>query len=164
MYGQTEIIAKKIEGLVVQHINEVEVPIMLPKAYSRDIIPSKKGQVPTPEKAQKWPHLDRINDQLLPLQDDMQLPKGAEATRSDPWKSLDRRFRLMVLQMKRMAIQLVTESSLAKLEILLDSTANSLSRHKQGRWSIPPRSKKDVRTRLFGAMDNQHSLKNTASF
>ncbi len=73
MYGQTEIVTKKIEGLVVQHINEVEAPIMLPKAYSRDIIPSKKGQIPTPEKAQKWPHLDRINDQLLPLQEDMEI-------------------------------------------------------------------------------------------
>ena len=71
MYGQTEIVAKKIEGLVVQHINEVEAPVMLPKAYSRVIIPSKKGQIPMPEKAQKWPHLDLINNQLLPLQEDM---------------------------------------------------------------------------------------------
>lgn len=90
MYGQTEIVAKKIEGLVVQHINKVEAPITLPKAYSRDIIPSKKGQIPTPEKAQKWPHLDRINDQVQEVMEIgilwMQLPNGAEAARSDPWK------------------------------------------------------------------------------
>lgn len=73
MYGQTEIEAKKIEGLVVQHINQAEVSIALPRAYSRDIIPSKKGQIPTPEKAKKWPHLDRIKDKLLPLQEDMEI-------------------------------------------------------------------------------------------
>ena len=73
MYAQTEIVAKKIEGLAVQHINEAEAQIMLPKAYSRDVIPSKKGQIPTPEKAQKWPHLDRVKDQLLPLQEDMEI-------------------------------------------------------------------------------------------
>ena len=73
MNGQTEIEAKKIEGLVVQHINQAGVSIALPKAYSRDNIPSKKGQIPTPEKAQKWPHLDRIKDKLLPLQEDMEI-------------------------------------------------------------------------------------------
>ena len=71
MYGQTEIAVKKIEGLVVQHVNKAEAPIALPKTYSRDVMPSNRSQIPTPEAVSKWLHLARIKDQLLPLQKDM---------------------------------------------------------------------------------------------
>lgn len=73
MYGQTEIAAKKIEDLVVQHISKAEAPITLPKAYSRDVIPPKRSQIPTPEVVNKWPHFGQIKDQLLPLQEGMKI-------------------------------------------------------------------------------------------
>ena len=73
MYGQTEIAVKKIEGLVVQRIDKTEPPIALPKAYSRDSIPSRRDQIPTPEIASRWPQLAEIKDDLLPLQKDMEV-------------------------------------------------------------------------------------------
>ena len=73
MYGQSEIVVKKIEGLIVQHVTKTTAPAALPKAYSRDFIPLKSNQIPTREIASKWPHLRQIKDQLLPLQEDMEV-------------------------------------------------------------------------------------------
>ena len=73
MYGQSEIVVKKIEGLIVQHVTKTTAPVALPKAYSRDFIPLKRNQIPTREIASKWPHLRQIKDQLLPLQKDMEV-------------------------------------------------------------------------------------------
>lgn len=73
MYGQSEIVVKKIEGLIVQHVTKTTAPVALPKAYSRDFIPLKRNQIPTREIASKWPHLRQIKDQLLPLQEDMEV-------------------------------------------------------------------------------------------
>ena len=73
MYGQSEIVVRKIEGLIVQHVTKTTAPVTLPKAYSRDFIPLKRNQIPTREIASKWPHLRQIKDQLLPLQEDMEV-------------------------------------------------------------------------------------------
>ena len=73
MYGQSEIVVKKIEGLVVQRVNKTTAPVALLKANSRDFIPLKRNQIPTPEIASKWTHLEQIKDQLLPLQEDMEV-------------------------------------------------------------------------------------------
>ncbi|XP_067019483.1 uncharacterized protein [Acropora muricata] len=73
MYGQSEIVVKKIEGLIVQHVTKTTAPAALPKAYSQDFIPLKRNQIPTREIASKWPHLRQIKDQLLPLQEDMEV-------------------------------------------------------------------------------------------
>ena len=94
VYGQTEIAVKKIEGLVVQHVNKAEAPIALPKTYSRDVMPSNRSQIPTPEAVSKWLHLARIKDQLLPLQKDigsrdshrMQVSKGNSNLVTSSWE------------------------------------------------------------------------------
>ena len=43
----------------------------LPKAYARDSIPSRKDQIPTPEIADKWPHLKKIKEKISPLNESL---------------------------------------------------------------------------------------------
>ena len=68
MSGKQEISVQKIEGLVVNRVDR-RVEIELPKSYSRDVIPSRKNQIPTPASVDNWPHLRRIRDKLYPYQD-----------------------------------------------------------------------------------------------
>ena len=68
MLGKQEISVQKIEGLVVSRMDR-RVEIQLTKSYSRDVIPSRKNQIPTPETVDQWPHLRRIKDKLYPYQD-----------------------------------------------------------------------------------------------
>ena len=49
MHGDTEIPVQKVDGLMVERFDK-KVKIELPKAYSRDSIPSRRNQVPRPEK------------------------------------------------------------------------------------------------------------------
>ena len=70
MHGRTEIPAKRIEGLVVQRFDE-GTTVVLPRAYSRDSIPSRRDQIPTSETAKKWPHLRGIEDKIPPLQNNI---------------------------------------------------------------------------------------------
>lgn len=53
--------SEKINGLVIRGIKEQE-EIPLPRTYSRDTIPAKRSQIPRPEIAQKWAHLQRNTD------------------------------------------------------------------------------------------------------
>ena len=73
MYGQSDIVLKKIEGLIVQPVTKTTAPVALPKAYSRDFIPLKRNQIPTREIVSKWSLLRQIKDQLLSLQEDMEV-------------------------------------------------------------------------------------------
>ena len=73
MYEQSEIVVKKIEGLIVQPVTKTTAPVALPKAYSRDVIPLKRNQIPTREIASKWPHLRQIKDHFLPLQENVEV-------------------------------------------------------------------------------------------
>ena len=57
--------SQRIDGLVVRGIKEKEA-IPLPRTYTRDDIPPKRSQIPRPETAQKWNHLQKITDQLVP--------------------------------------------------------------------------------------------------
>ena len=57
---------------MVQGDNEA-TSICLPGAYSREDIPAKRGQIPRPETARKWPHLLRIADQLMPYREDVEV-------------------------------------------------------------------------------------------
>ena len=45
----------------------------LPKTYSRDCIPSRNDQIPTPETARKWPHLKRIEGHIAPYDDKLEV-------------------------------------------------------------------------------------------
>ena len=41
--------------------------IILPKTYTRDVIPARRSQIPRHETALKWPHLESIAGHLMPL-------------------------------------------------------------------------------------------------
>jgi hypothetical protein len=73
MHGQTSVPVQRIDGLVVQKLYRSETPIPLPKAYSRETIPSRREQIPTPEIASKWEHLSGIQDQLASLDCSMEI-------------------------------------------------------------------------------------------
>ena len=66
------ITCKRIDGLIVQGVNEVTTA-RLPGAYTRADIPAKRGQIPRPETARDWPHLSRIADQLMPYREDVEV-------------------------------------------------------------------------------------------
>ena len=68
MHGNTEIPVQKIDGLMVQCFDK-KVKIRLPKAYSRDSIPSRRNQIPRSETASIWPHLQRIESKIPPYQE-----------------------------------------------------------------------------------------------
>lgn len=56
MHGSAEIPVRKVDGLIVERFDR-RVQIELPKVYSHDAIPSRRNQIPRPETARKWPHL-----------------------------------------------------------------------------------------------------------
>ena len=66
MLGKEEITVEKTNDLVVKRMARVEVE--LPKVYLRKRIPHQKNQIPTPEVASKWPHLNKIVEKLHPYQ------------------------------------------------------------------------------------------------
>ena len=72
MLGREQIDVNRIEGLIVKRLDE-QVEIELPKTYSRDNIPSRRDQIPTPDIADKWKHLKKIKDKLLPYQKDTEV-------------------------------------------------------------------------------------------
>jgi len=72
MHGRTEIPVQKVEGLMVERFDK-RVQIELPKVYLRDAIPSRRNQIPRPETASRWPHLQRIQDKIPPYQERLEV-------------------------------------------------------------------------------------------
>ena len=68
MLGREEITISRVDGLVVERIDQ-RVQVELPRTYSRDQIPSRRDQIPSPEVAAVWPHLQRIKDNIMPYQE-----------------------------------------------------------------------------------------------
>ena len=66
------IVSQRIGGLVVRNFNR-EVIIQLPRSFSSEKIPARRDQIPRPEAARQWPHMERIADRLMPYQDDMEI-------------------------------------------------------------------------------------------
>ena len=66
------VLSQRIEGLVVRGNNE-KVKIPLPKSYSRSSIPAKQNQIPRPESALNWPHLRRISEKIMPLNEALEV-------------------------------------------------------------------------------------------
>ena len=64
--------SQRIEGLVVLGYNE-ELEIPLPKSYSRSSTPAKKSQIPRPESALNWPHLRKISEMIMPLNEALEV-------------------------------------------------------------------------------------------
>ena len=72
MHGNAEIPVQKVDGLVVERFDK-KVKIELPKAYSRDSIPSRRNQIPRPETASEWPHLQRIENKIFAYQEQLEV-------------------------------------------------------------------------------------------
>lgn len=72
MYRKIEIPEQKIEGLVVQKFDQT-ASIDLPKTLSRDFHTFKKNQTPSPEIAAKWPQLERIKQEIPPMETDVEV-------------------------------------------------------------------------------------------
>ena len=68
MTSTSVIDCKKYSGLMIQGVNS-GVKICLPLTYSRSFIPVHKSHIPTPEVVMKWPHLECLKSEILPLQD-----------------------------------------------------------------------------------------------
>ena len=72
MHGRKVIPVTQIDGLIVEHPDR-RAQVELPKAYARDIIPSRKNQIPTPAVADKWQHLKKIRDKIPPLDENLDI-------------------------------------------------------------------------------------------
>lgn len=70
--AQETITSQKITGLVVCGVGET-TDILLPRAYTRNIIPARRSQIPRPETARKWPHLEKIASFLMPVRSDVEV-------------------------------------------------------------------------------------------
>ena len=72
MLGREVIKVAKIDGLIAERLDK-GARVELPKAYMREHIPSRNDQIPTPEIAEKWPHLKRIKDKIPKLDKKVQI-------------------------------------------------------------------------------------------
>ena len=64
--------SRRVEGLVVRGYSEdVEIPLL--KIYSRSSITTRKSQIPRPESAFNWPHLQKISEKIMPLNEDLEV-------------------------------------------------------------------------------------------
>ena len=70
MHGRKVITVTRIDGLIVERPDR-RAQVELPKAYARDIIPSRKDQITTPAVADKWQHLKKIRDKIPPLDENL---------------------------------------------------------------------------------------------
>ena len=62
----TTIQSTKVFGLEVRAVDG-DTKISLPPAFTRELIPVNRNNIPTPAMANKWPHLSRIASKLMPL-------------------------------------------------------------------------------------------------
>ena len=69
MHAENKVVdSSKIQGLMVRGYNSSS-KLPLPSAFARNIMPANRSHIPTPETARKWPHLQGIADELMPLSD-----------------------------------------------------------------------------------------------
>lgn len=72
MLGKEKISVSRIDRLIVERIDK-QVQVELPRTYSRDQIPPRRDQIPSPEVADGWPHLQRIKNNIMPYRDDLEI-------------------------------------------------------------------------------------------
>ncbi|KAK3745254.1 hypothetical protein QZH41_010888, partial [Actinostola sp. cb2023] len=72
MLGREVIKVSKIEGLIAERTDR-GAKVELPKTYTRERIPSRRDQVTTPEVANKWPHLQRIKNDIPKLDETLDI-------------------------------------------------------------------------------------------
>ena len=66
MHGRRVISVSRINGLTVERPDR-RAKIDLPRAHTRDKIPSRRNQIPTPAIAERWSHLQRIKEKIPEL-------------------------------------------------------------------------------------------------
>nr|XP_039271502.1 uncharacterized protein LOC120345955 isoform X3 [Styela clava] len=57
--------SQRIRGLQVMSMDR-QVKIDIPQAYTREQVPASPSQIPKPEVAKQWKHLEKIADKLMP--------------------------------------------------------------------------------------------------
>ncbi len=68
MLAENQLIkSSRITGLSVRGFNS-EVKINLPALFTRNIMPADRDHVPTPTMTRRWPHLQRLENEIPPLQ------------------------------------------------------------------------------------------------
>ena len=72
MLGPQRIAVERIDGLVVQRLDK-RTEIELPKQYARETIPSRRDQISRPEIVNSWPHLRKIQSQIPPYDEDVDI-------------------------------------------------------------------------------------------
>lgn len=66
MHGRRVISVSRIDGLTVERPDR-RAKIDLPRAYTKEKIPSRRNQIPTPAIAERWSHLQRIKEKIPEL-------------------------------------------------------------------------------------------------
>ena len=72
MLGVEDIKCQKVLGLTVRRVDD-DAKISLPTAYTRNVIPAQRSQIPDPQSAPKWTHLHIIAQNLMKPQDDVEI-------------------------------------------------------------------------------------------
>ena len=72
MSGKEVISVSRIDGLVAERLDR-RAKVDLPKTYAKESIPCRGNQIPTPEMADKWPHLKKMKDKILKLDDSIEI-------------------------------------------------------------------------------------------
>ncbi|VDI08599.1 Hypothetical predicted protein [Mytilus galloprovincialis] len=69
MHSQNSIVDScKIDGLIVRAYDS-DMKITLPSTFARDILPANRAHIPTGDMARRWPQLEKIASQLMPVSD-----------------------------------------------------------------------------------------------
>ncbi len=64
--------SQKITGLICRGVNET-IEITMPRTYTRHQIPARPEQIPRPESARAWSHLEKIAEMLMPYRNDVEV-------------------------------------------------------------------------------------------
>lgn len=72
MHGEKLVFTQRVKGLMVQSLDE-SATIELPKTYSRKAIPSNAHQIPSPEIANKWPHLRKLRHKIPKINENIEI-------------------------------------------------------------------------------------------
>jgi hypothetical protein len=70
--GEDIVACQKVDGLVVRGLRESS-EVNLPAVLTRPAIPAIPSQIPRPETARKWKHLEKIAGQLTPYLDSVEV-------------------------------------------------------------------------------------------
>ena len=72
MSGKEVISVSRIDGLVAERLDR-RAKEDLPKTYAKESIPFRGNEIPTPEMADKWPHLKKIKDKIPKLDESIEI-------------------------------------------------------------------------------------------